>query len=55
MDVEITGLPEPEVKWSKDDNPISNNHPRYHLQQNGNCHKLIIDNSTYKIIPPLFL
>lgn len=43
MDVEITGLPEPAVSWFKDEVPIIN-HPRYKLQQLGNCHKLIIEN-----------
>lgn len=45
MDVEITGLPEPETKWFKDDLPIASNHPRYKLQQIGNCHQLVIENS----------
>lgn len=44
MDVEVTGLPEPEVKWFKDDVLIQN-HPRYKLQQIGNCYKLIIEQS----------
>ena len=44
MDVEITGLPEPQIQWFKDDVPISPNHPRYKLQKNGNCHQLIIEN-----------
>lgn len=53
MDVEITGLPEPHVKWFKDQCPISADHPRYKLQQLGNCHKLIIDSS--ELISPEFM
>lgn len=49
MDVEITGLPEPQVKWLKDDYEVTAQHPRYKLQQVGNCHKLIIENSEYKV------
>lgn len=48
MDVEVTGLPEPEVKWFKDDILIQN-HPRYKLQQIENCYKLIIDQSELHI------
>lgn len=49
MDVEITGMPEPIVQWLKDDVPVSMDHPRYHLQKIGNCHKLIIENSKWVV------
>lgn len=45
MDVEISGIPEPEIKWSKDDVAITNNHPRYRVSKEGNCYKLVIDKS----------
>lgn len=47
MDVEITGMPDPEVKWFKDDVPIGHDNPRYRLQRMGNCYQLAIDSSKW--------
>lgn len=49
MDVEITGTPEPQVSWYKDDRPIAQAMTsEYKITQLGNCHKLIIDTGTRK-------
>jgi hypothetical protein len=45
MDVEITGTPEPQISWFKDDHPLAQvMSSEYRLSQLGNCHKLIIEN-----------
>lgn len=54
MDVEITGMPEPQVTWYKDDRLLDKNMTsEYRIVQLGICHKLIIDNGR-KIIFKLF-
>lgn len=45
MDVEITGTPEPQVSWFKDERPLDKfNTSEYRIVQVGNCHKLILEN-----------
>lgn len=45
MDVEITGTPEPQVTWFKDDRPLDKNlTSEYRIVQLGLCHKLILEN-----------
>ncbi|XP_028982442.1 muscle M-line assembly protein unc-89 isoform X2 [Diachasma alloeum] len=43
MEVEITGTPEPNVTWYKDDEPLMDTDGE--LRQLGNCYLLIIDNA----------
>lgn len=44
MEVEVTGLPEPTITWSKDGLPLSS-FPQLEIRTKtqGNCHTLIID------------
>jgi len=45
MDVEITGTPEPQISWFKDDRPVAQaGVSEYKLTQLGNCYKLILEN-----------
>ena len=41
MEVEITGTPDPEVTWYKDDEPLIE--PEYRMKQQGNSYYLLID------------
>lgn len=41
MEVEITGTPDPEVTWYKDDEPLIE--PEYHMKRQGNSYYLLID------------
>lgn len=50
MDVEITGTPEPEVTWLKDNRPLNEiMTSQYKLKKQGICHTLVIEGgSNYK-------
>jgi titin len=44
MDCEITGMPEPQISWFKDDRPLEPGMiSEFKLSQLGNCYKLIMD------------
>ncbi|XP_011705984.1 PREDICTED: uncharacterized protein LOC105461199 isoform X2 [Wasmannia auropunctata] len=43
MEVEITGIPEPIVSWSKNDVPINEQSQKLKIIQQGNCYTLLID------------
>lgn len=44
MDVEITGAPEPQVSWYKDDRQLNAaKNPEFRFTQVGNCYKLILE------------
>ena len=52
MDVEITGTPEPQVSWFKDERPLDKfSTSEYRITQLGICHKLILENGTKKENP----
>lgn len=45
MDVEITGMPEPQISWFKDDRPLQQGMiSEFRNTQVGNCYKLILEN-----------
>lgn len=51
MDVEITGTPEPQVTWFKDDRPLDKNMTsEYRIAQLGICHKLILENGIFNLL-----
>lgn len=56
MDVEITGTPEPQVSWFKDERPLDKfSTSEYRITQLGICHKLILENGIKKYFPLHFL
>lgn len=44
MDVECSGIPQPEVTWFKDDRPLHEANVTMHkITSSGNCHTLTIE------------
>ncbi|XP_046401656.1 titin isoform X2 [Ischnura elegans] len=46
MEVEVTGLPDPTITWSKDGNTIIYNTKPYKIKHQGSSHSLIIDEAS---------
>ena len=56
MEVEITGTPDPEVTWWKDDEPLMQSEYRMKMKRQGNSYYLLIDKGEdiYKILAIIF-